>query len=81
MVRIVAAALAGLLYFVVTQLLAVGYLLLAAWAGWDVPGYHEPAEYHWWSWIVFSLWCAGFALVAWWAAFRLPFRRSRPSRP
>jgi hypothetical protein len=64
----------GASYFVVSQLAALVYLLLAAAFGWQVRGYHEPADHEWWSWLLFVVWVAGFAVAVWWGASRFRSR-------
>ena len=77
--KLVAGAVAAVLYFVLSQVVFIAFLFLATWRGWDLPWYHEPAEYHWWRWLLFALWCAGFVAFVWWASSRFG-NRSRESR-
>ena len=72
----------GALYFVASQLAALAYLFLATAFGWQVSGYHEPAEYTWWSWLLWAMWVAGFVLTVWWGATRPRLgRRPGPAAP
>jgi hypothetical protein len=66
----------GVAYFVLSQIVGFVYLLLATVFRWDVPGYHEPTEYEWWRWLLFSVWVAGFGVAVWWGASRF---RSQPN--
>ena len=72
--KLIGGAVVGVLHFVLSQLLALAYLLLAAVFGWHVSGYHEPAEYEWWSLTLFVVWAAGFVVAVCWGAFRFPAR-------
>jgi hypothetical protein len=60
----------GALYFVASQLAALAYLFLATAFGWHISGYHEPAEYTWWSLLLSIMWVAGFVLSVGWGATR-----------
>jgi hypothetical protein len=51
------------LYVVISQLVGFAHLLLAAALEWQVPGYHEPADYAWWSWLLCVVWVAGFIIA------------------
>jgi hypothetical protein len=72
--RVIGGAAVGVVYFVFSQLVGLAYLFLAAVFGWQVRGYHEPAEYDVWTWLVFAVWVAGFVFAVWWGAFRLVSR-------
>lgn len=75
--KLIRGALFGVVYLVLSQVVGIAYLLLAAALGWDVPGYHEPAEYEWWSWPIFIVWVAGFVVAVWWGASSVRSRSGR----
>jgi hypothetical protein len=73
--RLIGGLAVGVLYFVLSQLVGLVYLFLATAFGWQVRGYHEAAEYEWWSWLLFVVWVAGFFVAVWWGAARFGSRR------
>lgn len=77
LLRIVAALAAGALYYMVWWLVTHGWLWIATWRGYHIPGYHEPGP--WWSWALLAVWFLGLFAVVWVAAFRLPWWRTKPN--
>lgn len=74
--RIAAAFAAAAIYYVFWNLVLIGWLVIATWRGYSIPGYHEPGP--WWGWLLLVAWCIGLLAVVWWAGFRAPWwRRER----
>lgn len=77
--RIAAALAAAVIYLIVLTLVWIGFLFIATWRGYSIPGYHEPSP--WWSAPLSVVWLIGLLAVAWWTGFRAPWwRRERDSR-
>lgn len=65
-------------YVALGQLIGLVVLGLATIFQFDVPGYHEPGSYGWWSWVLLGLWFAGLVVIIWWVGFRAKWWR-RPA--
>lgn len=71
--RIAAALAAAVVYLMLLTLVWIGFLFVATWRGYHIPGYHEPSP--WWTSLLSVVWLIGLFAVAWWAGFRAPWWR------
>ncbi len=73
--RISAALVAAVIYLMLLTFVWIGFLFIATWRGYSIPGYHEPGP--WWGWLLLVAWVIGLLAVVWWAGFRAPWWHHR----